>query len=285
MNTKVSYNSKEITLCPVCSEKFHREELHAGRGRLIVDSLTEQLRHTYKPSDQYGIVNPLLYPITVCPTCKYATLKEDFNKLKKEWVPLIERQRADREKDIRQLFPLINFAKKRSLPEGISSYYLALHCYNIYSPEFSPTFRQALCALRCAWLCNDLHKLQPQNNWEIMGKIFYRKCRYLYKLAIENDQNNIESLPDGMNYGPDTEKNYGTDGVLYLASLLEYYYGPRDNHHQRIENLQRAKIMLSKTFGIGQPSKLKPHTILENARNIHTKINQELGNMRKHSML
>ena len=276
MNVKVSYSSKEIIVCPVCAEKFHREELHTGRGRLIVDSLTEQLRHTYKPSDQYGIVNPLLYPITVCPTCKYAAIKEDFTKLKQEWVPFIERQRAEREKDIRQLFPLINFAKKRSLPEGISSYYLALHCYNVYSPEFSPTFRQALCALRCAWLCNDLHGLQPQENWDSMSKVFYRKCRYLYKLTIENDQSNIEPFPEGINYGPDTEKNYGIDGIYYLASLLEYYYGPRDNQAQRIENLKKVKIMLSKIFGIGQSSKLKPQPILENARIIFNKINREL---------
>ena len=276
MNTKTTYNSKEVTVCPICNEKFHREELHTGRGRLIVDSLTNQLRHTYKPSDQYGIVNPLLYPITVCPNCKYAAFKEDFMKLKNNLIPIIEKQRETREKDIRALFPLINFAKKRSLPEGISSYYLALHCYNVYPLEHSPTLRQALCALRCAWLCNDLHELQKNDNWDALRDLLYRKSRYLYKLAVEHDEKNVENFPEDINYGPDTEKNYGVDGIYYLTCYLELFYGPRDNSRQRAENLKIARSRLSKIFGMGQSSKRKPQPILENSRLIHNEISREL---------
>ena len=274
--SKVSYSSKEITVCPVCAEKFKREELHVGRGRLIVDSLTDQLRHTYKPSQEYGIVNPLLYPVTVCPNCMYAAFKGDFGTLSEDVASKIEAQRAVWTKDVRALFPMVNFVKKRSLPEGISSYYLALHCYNAYPAHLSPTFRQALCALRCAWLCDDMCALNPEEHWGTLQAVLYRKCRYLYKLAIEKEENGSEALPEKINYGPDTEKNYGIDGIYYLASLLEYHYGPRNDTHKRHANLKVAKIWLSRIFGLGESSKIKPQVLLDNSRTAHRSISREL---------
>ena len=78
---KLTFFEKKQTVCPVCDAKFYREELLSGGGRLIAGELTEELRRRYEPSKKFGEVHPLVYPVTVCPTCYFAAYPQDFGKL------------------------------------------------------------------------------------------------------------------------------------------------------------------------------------------------------------
>lgn len=273
---KISYFSSTKIACPICSEELQREELHVGRGRIVVDSMTEELRHTYKPSEKYGIVNPLLYPITVCTNCYYSTFKNDFLRINEQEISAINKTQIKRKTALVNIFPQLNFHKNRSLPEGIASYYYAMQCYECFGKEHAPTFKQGLCALRAAWIVSDLHTIKSDEKWDSFARIFYRKARYLYKLSLEYEQKQEEVLPSDFNLGPDTEVNYGFDGILYLVSLLELRWGPRADGDIRQKNLIAVRTQLSKIFGSGKASQLKPAAIIDNAQRIHGLVNQEL---------
>jgi uncharacterized protein (DUF2225 family) len=67
--------------------------------------------------------------------------------------------------------------------------------------------------------------------------------------------------------GPDIDKDYGYDGVLYLNGLLDLLYGPREDKEKRIKDLTTAKRYVAKIFGMGRASKKKPSALLDQARN------------------
>lgn len=83
----------------------------------------------------------------------------------------------------------------------------------------------------------------------------------------------MASIP---NLGPDLDKNYGYDGVLYLSAYLEYKYGPRKDTEMRKTYLNNAKRTLSRIFGMGKASKNKPSILLDLARDVRTKITEEI---------
>ena len=73
---KVTFISKEPIVCPVCEASFNREELFSGR--VNAGDLTDELHRTYIPMHSYGEVHPLVYELTVCPSCWYSAYKYDF---------------------------------------------------------------------------------------------------------------------------------------------------------------------------------------------------------------
>ncbi len=75
---KLTFFEKKQTVCPVCDGKFYREDLLSGGGRLIASDLTPELRRLYEPSRKFGEVSPLVYPVTVCPTCYFSSFAADF---------------------------------------------------------------------------------------------------------------------------------------------------------------------------------------------------------------
>lgn len=275
---RISYVGSEQIVCPICEYIFQREEMHGGRGRIVVDKLTQELRHTYKPSEKYGVVNPLLYAITVCPRCLYAAFKTDFTRVNSKAIAGIKRTQNNRRMALASIFPNIDFATPRTLPEGIASYYYAMQCYQHWLPESGPSIKQAVIVLRIAWLCSDFHELEPQSNWDAMARIFYRKARYMYRLSWEQDQAHKEIIPHDFNLGPDTDKNYGIDGICYLTGYLEFFWGSTSDNDVRIQNLQAAKALISNIFSAKQERKLIPALILTNARNLHSAINAALHN-------
>ena len=149
--------------------------------------------------------------------------------------------------------------------------------YDHFPKYYLPTFKRGLCALRSAWLFNDLHRKFPSENYEYLSQLFYRKAAFYYKLTLEKDQKGEEALKPKMNYGPDTDKNYGYDGILYISGILEYKYGPKKDPEKRKKSLEDVRRMFSKLFGIGKASKDKPSTILDKAKDLYFKIGQELG--------
>lgn len=273
----VSFFQKTKTSCPVCDTGFFREELLTGRGRLIAGNLTKELRRLYEESKKFGEVHPLVYPVTVCPNCYYASWKEDFEKL-----PPKSRMRAEQEIEqrIKLVGPLIagvDFRAPRRLEEGLVSYILALHCYDYFQKDQSPIIKQAISSLRAAWLAVDLHKAYEEENYLYLAKMLYRKGAFFYSFGLESEQNGKQSIGGCPNLGPDLDKNYGYDGVIYLTSYLEYHFGPVSDPEERRKNLEKSKRAVARIFGMGKASKNKPQAILDNARELYDEINQVLG--------
>lgn len=273
----LTFFSKNKTQCPVCDEAFYREEMRTGRGRMIAGELTKELRRNYEESQQYGAVYPLIYPVTVCPSCLYATYQADFANPPDKSLETLQEEGYKRSSAVDKLFDYLDFTEPRRLQEGIASYILAILCYDHFTKQASPKFKQGLSALRGAWLAGDLHRQAPSENYDYLQQILYRKARFFYSVAVEWEQNGREPLSGAGHLGPDLDKNYGYDGVLYLSGLLEYKYGPKQDPERREEALNRAKRTIARIFGMGKASKNKPQAILDNAREVYEEISKELG--------
>ena len=140
---KVTYFAKNPILCPICETKFYREEMYTGGGRLMAGKLTEDLRRLYEPSKKYGELLPLIYYITVCPNCYYATYPSDFSGVSDASIQKIKSEIEVRKKSIGILFRTINFTETRDLEEGFASYYFAVMCYEHFEKRYSPTLKRA----------------------------------------------------------------------------------------------------------------------------------------------
>lgn len=273
----LTFYSKEQIECPICSTKFKREELKSGGGRLIAGSLTDELRRLYEPSAKFGEIFPLVYSLTVCPKCHYAAFPQDFCVLDKESLERIYEHMQDRYNSVRRLFAKPDFSSARTLSDGAASYYLAIMCYELVDSKYSPTIKQGVCAIRAAWLFDELGKKYPEENYTYASKLFYRKALFFYRRAIELESAGKEMIANLKSFGPDADKNYGYDGVLYLAALLEYKYGARGDSLKRFELLTQQRRSLSKMFGLGKSTKNKPGPLLEHARNLYDGLVEELN--------
>ncbi len=276
-NESISFFSKKPVSCPVCDASIYREELRTGRGRLNAGDLTDELRREYVPSKKYGAVYPLVYPVTVCPECGYAAFPQDFDTVSDTVIERIQVSSEERLNALKPIFGWPDFGAPRTLETGCAAYFLAMSCYDHFDTECAPTIKRGLCALRSAWLCNDMHRSRPSENFDYLAAVFYRKARFYYGLAVEREQDGSESIGNAGHLGPDLDKNYGYDGVLYIASLLEFRYGPTSDEAFRRQALDRAKRTVARLFGMGKASKNKPTAILDNARDVYDRISRELG--------
>jgi uncharacterized protein (DUF2225 family) len=276
-DVKISFRSKEGYTCPACGAEFHREELLSGGGRLIAGKLTDELHRLYEPSAKYGEVYPLAYQATVCPECWYASSDKDFPLLDEDVSFDVSQSRDDRRNEVDLLFPNVDFYENRTLISGAASLYLTFRCYEYFPKKFSPTIKQAIAALRTAWLCEELHTKQPAEHYDWVATLFKKKAEYLYDKAIAFEQSGEESLSAAKNLGPDTDKNYGYEGVLYLSGLLKMNYGSPGTPAQRSSSLENTKRIIAKMFGLGKSSKNKPGPLLELAKNLYDRIKKELN--------
>jgi uncharacterized protein (DUF2225 family) len=251
--------------------------LLSGGGRFIAGLLTEELHRQYEPSAKYGEIHPLIYQVTVCPSCWFASSEQDFLQLPKESILSIDEDREKRIQDVQIIFPDLDFSGPRDLITGAAATNLALRCYDFYPKEFSPTIKQGIQALRCGWIFDELNEKYPGQHYDWLARLFKRKARFFYKEAILREQSGKESLSGIKNFGPDTDKNYGYEGALYLLALLELKYGPLTPEPKRIEALRDAKRIIAKMFGLGKSSKAKPGPLLEKARELYDAINLELN--------
>jgi hypothetical protein len=274
-NKKITFFSKDALSCPVCQTSFYKEELLSGSGRLIAGDITEELRRVYEPSKKFGILYPLIYTMTVCPECFYATYPADFSHPPKEVLDNLERKTGKRKDSVLLIFKDIDYSAVRNLQEGAASYCLAIISYECFDKHYSPTVKQAIAALRAAWLFTDLHRQKPNENYDYLSRLFYDKARFFYLQVIEKEQTGEESVGTNLHLGPDIDKNYGYEGILYLAGLLEFKYGAKDDARKRLANLDKARVTISKMHGMGKASKDKPSVILEKAKDIFVLINEE----------
>lgn len=274
---KVSFQSKEEYVCPVCEHIFNREELLSGSGRLIAGKLTDELHRLYEPSIKYGDVYPLIYQITVCPKCWFAAMDKDFGDFPESRKQAILDDQEARLAEIKLILPETDFTSPRDLVSGIASYYLLIRCYELFPKEFSPTIKQGIASLRAGWLLEELDKKHPDQHYDWLALSFKKKANYFYNEAIRREQCGKETLSAIKNFGPDTDKNYGYEGALYLTALLRFKYSFKDNPELRAPSLTEAKRTIARIFGVGKSSKAKPGPLLEHARNLYENISKELN--------
>ncbi|MDR0504012.1 MAG: DUF2225 domain-containing protein [Treponema sp.] len=273
---KVTFLSKKEFKCPLCETDFRKEELFSGGGRLIAGALTEELHRLYEPSLKYGVVFPLVYQAIVCPECWFSSMENDFMQLPSDGKAKARKDYDGRINDTNLIFPNIDFHENRTLMAGAASQYLALRCYDYFNKDASPTIKQGLSSLRCAWLLDELSVKFPGQHYDWLGTLFRKKAHYLYNEALSREQSGKETLSGIKAFGPDTDKNYSYEGMLYLCAYLRYKHGPAHNEEQRKTSLEDARRTIAKLFGMGKSSKDKPGAFLEIARKLYDTINKEL---------
>ena len=275
---KLSYWSKTKCRCPVCQRDFAKEEMLTGSGRMNAGDLTDELHRNYIPSEKYGEVFPLIYAVGACPRCHLALFWKDFEDIKDN--ASIEALRDDdenRKKKVATIFPHYDLSRERNLLDGAAMYYLALLSYEKVDLGYAPTFKRGMISLRLAWLCNHLNQKIPGYNYDYVAKLFYKKANFFYEQTMINEMSRIESFSAVItNFGPDIDKNYGYDGLIYLIGLLEFKYGQTDDLPLRYKKLDEDKRSIARSFGLGKSSKSKPGPLLENARNLYDKITELL---------
>jgi uncharacterized protein (DUF2225 family) len=274
---KVSFLSKKEYVCPVCEAEFHKEELLSGGGRLIAGALTDELHRLYEPSAKYGEVFPLAYQAAVCPECWFAAMDSDFSLLPEKNRKQAGKDQEQRIADTQRIFPSLDFHQPRDLAAGAASQYLVLRCYDYYTRETSPTIKQGLAALRAAWLLDDLDRKNPGQHYDWLALLFRKKAQFFYAEAIIREQSGKENLSGMKIFGPDTDKNYAYEGVLYLTAYLQYKYGPANDSAGRKNSLEESRRTIAKLFGMGKSSRDKPGPLLEHARELYDTINKELN--------
>ncbi|HOO70411.1 MAG TPA: DUF2225 domain-containing protein [Spirochaetota bacterium] len=276
-NKKVSFRQKNPTICPVCSNEFYREEMLTGGGRLIAGALTDELRRRYEESKKFGIIRPLIYQVTVCPICFYAAYPKDFQELLPEERNTLIEKTSSRKGAMNKYFNRIDFNEDRTLTHGAASFMLAVDSYGCRLKNVAPTFKNAVSSIRAAWLFNDLAEEQGDDTYAKISLFFYKKAYDYYVKVVELIQTGGEPTDAAGNMGPDTDKNWGYDGILYITAVLTLKIGAREKDiNKRIENFERCKRYLSRLFGIGKTSKSKPGELLDKTRDLYDKINEKL---------
>ena len=273
----ITYYTKQSVICPVCKKPFPREELLSGGGRLIAGGLTDELRRTYEPSSKYGTIYPLIYSVGVCSSCNVAMFWNDMTSFNDpKTADELYCSSGERMEIVKNIFPHYDFKRDRTLLEGCAGYYLALLCYEKMPPSYSPTIKKAIICLRLAWLTEDLNKLYPDKNYDFVRDSFYKKSLFLYQEALNLEMEHRENITNVSSFGPDLDKNYGYDGVIYLSCLLEYKYGQRSDINLRLKKLESCKHSIARIFGLGKSSKEKPGPLLEHSRELYDNITREL---------
>jgi uncharacterized protein len=276
---KITFLSKETTQCPVCEREFFRENLLTGSGRLIAGEITDTLHRTFLPSQTYGKIYPLAYPVIVCPDCFFATLYQS------DFVPFSDENTVEKLKETREeriefanklIGDSVDFSHFRTLETGAVSYVLAMECYDNFPKKSLPVIKQAICAIRAAFLFEDLDKEQPGKYFKHMSEIFFKKALFFYKHAVELNQKKEQILENLKVLGPDIDKDYGYDGVTYLTAALLYLHGSKENKEDRKKDLEEARLYFGRLFGMGKSNVNKPKEILEKSKTFYDTISKEL---------
>lgn len=275
---KISYWSKNRCHCPVCQNNFEREEMLSGSGRMIAGELTDELHRVFEPSAKYGQIYPVIYSIGACPKCHTALFWSDFEEIQdNNSLNALLADSKNRKEIVNNMFPYYELTRERNLLDGAAMYYLALLSYEKVDLSYAPTMKRAIISLRLAWICRDLQKIVPEHNYDYAAEVFYRKAQFFYEQTLINETQRIETIAKITNFGPDIDKNYGYDGVIYLNSLLEFKYGQKEDMQMRYKKLDANKRSIARIFGLGKSSKSKPGPLLEKSRDLYDKLTATLN--------
>ncbi len=270
---KVSFRQKTPTKCPICSFEHNKEDMLTGGGRLIAGKLTDELRRTYDKNEKWGKIYPMAYILQVCPNCLYTAYPKDFLDITEEEIEKIKKTTQARVASLKKFFGDISFKTDRNLVLGAASYLLAVDCYSFRRKNIAPTFKNAMSSIRAAWLFKDLAVQIPDKPYGKISDFFYRKAYNYYQEVLELVQTGKEPVEAAGNIGPDTDKNWGYEGILYMVAILTLKVGVQEpDITKRIENFTKTKRYLSRLFGSGKSSKSKPGALIDMTRDLYDKM-------------
>lgn len=245
-----------------------------GGGRLIAGKLTDELRRLYDDNKKFGRIFPLAYMVSVCPKCLYAAYPKDFDKLTDEEIVNISEASEARMNTLRKYFGDASFENDRDLALGAASYLLAIDCYGRRGRNVAPTLKKAISSIRAAWLFSDLAAETSNKTYKKFSDFFYLKAYKFYNNTLGLLQSGGENLEDAGHIGPDYEKNWGYEGVLYMCAVLTVKFGIYEKDiDKRIQNFEVTKRYLSKLFGDGKASRSKPGDLMDMIRELYDRIN------------
>lgn len=278
-NRNISFRSKDQSYCPICNHGFTREQLLTGGGRLIAGNLSKELRRGYNESRKFGRVIPLIYPVVVCPQCLYSSFQNDFNMIEPVALERLRKAMVNRRTGIEKILGPLDFNDDRHLIHGAASYLLAIDCYQHRGTEVAPTPKKAICSMRAAWLFGDIHDEFPDMGFDQIRDFMYLKAVQYYRPVLEIMSRGNEPHDQFTSLlGPDTDKNWGFDGVIYLNGLLTYNYidSITKDPQKQFKYLDEAKRYLGKLYGMGKSSKSKPSIIIDLAKDLYDELNTHL---------
>lgn len=248
-----------------------------GGGRLIAGDLTDELRRKFERNEKFGKVYPLAYLVVICPKCLYASYPMDFNEITIEEIEKIRTSTQSRIDSIKKFFGGMSFENNRNLTSGAASFLLSVDCYTYRDRKVAPTFKKAISSIRAAWLFDDLFNEINNPTYKKISDFFYWKAYGFYHQALKLVQTGGELMDGVGNLGPDYDKNWGYNGLLYMCAILTVKIGSKEPLlERRINNFEVTKRYLSKLFGSGKTSKSKPGPLVDMIRDLYTKINEML---------
>ena len=286
MSKKISYRLKEPSTCPLCYTKHYKEEMLTGGGRLIAGKLTEELRRLYEPSKKYGKLYPLAYVIQVCPKCLFSAFPKDFAEVSEEEKKPLKSTTDHRRKLVKVLFGDISFEEDRNLVLGCASYILAVDCYHLREDKVAPTPKKAVCSIRAAWLLDDLFQEASYRPYDKARDFYYMEAAKAYMRTLEILETGEEPVEAALAYlGPDLEKNWGFDGVVYLNALLTFRFLEQfaPSKEEKLSLLNKIKLYLSRLYGSGKASKAKPSVIIDLAKDLYDNISEKIEELENSS--
>ncbi len=280
----ISYRAKEKTRCPVCGYEFNREQLHSGGGRLIAGKLTSELRRTYEVSKKYGRVYPLAYTMIICPQCLFTSFPNDFGPLPQDEAMDLQKKTVDRRTGIEKIVGPVNFQEDRNLVTGAASYILAIDSYQNRGMGIAPTPKKAICSIRAAWLFSDMNEEFPGKGFDKLADFMYMKAVQYYNPTLDIMSNGREPHEQFINLlGPDTDNNWGFDGVVYLNGYLTKKYLSKlaDTVETQLDLLEKSRRHLGKLYGMGKASKSKPSVIIDLSKDLYEAMTGQLEKMKE----
>lgn len=271
-NKKISFRAKENTVCPLCDEVHQKEQMFQGGGRLIAGKMTQEMRRLYEKNRKFGRVGPNDYVLSVCPRCLYTSFTKDWEGLQANELSELKMSSDQRRSFLEKILGPVDFYQERNIVLGAASYLLAIECYQKRGMGIAPTPKKAICAVRGAWYFEDLHAEYPTMNFDKVRDFLYKKAAIYYSQTLEYMQNGQEPVDSiqGM-LGPDSDNNWGFDGVVYLNAYLTRKFLDQlaEKKEDQLNLLIRAKRMLARLYGSGKSSKNKPSAIIEMARELY----------------
>ncbi|MCK4821637.1 DUF2225 domain-containing protein, partial [bacterium] len=222
-------------------------------------------------------VYPLAYLLVVCPKCLYTAYPKDFNKITPEEKEKLQTSTGARIKSIKKFFGNISFEDDRNLKLGAASYLLAIDCYSFRNKEVAPTFKNAVSSIRAAWLFDDISKEIPDKPYNRISDFFYNKAYGYYHSVMDLVQSGKEPMEAAGNIGPDSDKNWGYEGILYMNAILTLKIGIKEpDIEKRIKRFETTKRFLSRLFGRGKSTKSRPGALIDMTRDIYNAMNEKL---------
>lgn len=133
--------------CPVCQGKFEAYHLRAGRLRML--TMDRDLR------TRYDGFEPLWFQVWVCPHCRYANLRSDFEAVDARARQALEAQRAERMRQSLRVNPA--GGSPQTLGQAVDGVRLALMCAQAAR---LPAERVGRLWMYLAWMQADLKDLE-----------------------------------------------------------------------------------------------------------------------------